>query len=91
MVASVKEIDALNITLFNSCINFTNVHLCNYCTKIFVILSYVVTKHVIDFRKEPILLQNVGLIFTGQIILRIYGIYPQPIINHPTPPPTNHK
>ena len=33
-----KEIDALNITLFNSCINFTNVHLCNYCTKIFVIV-----------------------------------------------------
>ena len=38
MIASVKEIDALNITLFNSCINFTNVHLCNYCTKIFVIV-----------------------------------------------------
>ena len=37
MIASTKEIDALNITLFNSCINFTNVHLCNYCTKIFVI------------------------------------------------------
>ena len=27
-----------NITLFNTCINFTNVHLCNYCTKIFVIV-----------------------------------------------------
>ena len=38
MIASAKEIDALNITLFNSCINFTNVHLCNYCTKIFVII-----------------------------------------------------
>ena len=38
MIASAKEIDALNITLFNSCINFTNVHLCNYCTKIFVIV-----------------------------------------------------
>ena len=38
MIASTKEIDALNITLFNSCINFTNVHLCNYCTKIFVIV-----------------------------------------------------
>ena len=37
MIAFAKEIDALNITLFNSCINFTNVHLCNYCTKIFVI------------------------------------------------------
>ena len=38
MIASAKEIDALNLTLFNSCINFTNVHLCNYCTKIFVIV-----------------------------------------------------
>ena len=38
MIASTKEIDALNITLFNSCINFTNLHLCNYCTKIFVIV-----------------------------------------------------
>ena len=37
MIASAKEIDALNITLFNSCINFTNVRPCNYCTKIFVI------------------------------------------------------
>ena len=38
MIASAKEIDALNITLFNSCIDFTNVHLCNYCTRIFVIV-----------------------------------------------------
>ena len=38
MIASAKEVDALNITLFNSCINFTNVHLCNYCKKIFVIV-----------------------------------------------------
>ena len=38
MIASAKEIDALNITLFNSCINFTNVDVCNYCTKIFVIV-----------------------------------------------------
>ena len=30
MIASAKEIDALNITLFNSCINSTNVHHCNY-------------------------------------------------------------
>ena len=37
MIASAKEIDALNITLF-SFINSTNVHLCNYCTKIFVIV-----------------------------------------------------
>ena len=38
MIASAKAIDVLIITLFNSCINFTNVHLCNYCTKIFVIV-----------------------------------------------------
>ena len=38
MIASAKEIDALNITLFKSCKNFTNVHLCNYCTKMFVIV-----------------------------------------------------
>ena len=40
MIASAKEIDALIITLFNSCIfiNFTNVHLCNYRTEIFVIV-----------------------------------------------------
>ena len=33
VIASAKEIDALNITLFNSCINSTNVHHCHYCTK----------------------------------------------------------
>ena len=38
MIASAKEIAALNITLFNSRINFANIHLCNYCTKIFVII-----------------------------------------------------
>ena len=38
MITSAKAIDVLIITLFNSCINFTNVHLCNYCTKIFVIV-----------------------------------------------------
>ena len=38
MIASAKEIAALNITLFNSRINFENIHLCNYCTKIFVII-----------------------------------------------------
>ena len=37
VIASAKEIDALNITLF-SCIISTNLHLCNYCTKIFVIV-----------------------------------------------------
>ena len=51
---------------------------------------YVASKRVIDFCKEPILLQNVGLIITSQIILRIYGIYPQPI-THPTQPPINQE
>ena len=37
VIASAKEKDALKITLSN-CINSTNVHLCNYCTKIFVIV-----------------------------------------------------
>ena len=35
LIAFAKKKDALNITLSN-CINSTNVHLCNYCTKIFV-------------------------------------------------------
>ena len=38
MIASAKEIAALNITLFDSRINFANIHLCNYCMKIFVIV-----------------------------------------------------
>ena len=37
MIASAKEKDALNITL-SSCRNSTNVHLCDYFTKIFVIV-----------------------------------------------------
>ena len=37
MIASAKEKDTLNITL-SSCINSTNVHLRNYCTKIFVVV-----------------------------------------------------
>ena len=37
VIVSAKEKDALNVTL-SSCINSTNVHLCNYCTKIFVIV-----------------------------------------------------
>ena len=37
VIASAKEKDALNITM-SSCINSTNVHLCNYCTKICVIV-----------------------------------------------------
>ena len=37
VIASAKEKDALNITL-SSCINSTNVHLCIFCTKMFVIV-----------------------------------------------------
>ena len=37
VIAPAKEKDALNITLSSS-INSTNVHLCNFCTKIFVIV-----------------------------------------------------
>ena len=37
VIASAKEKDALNITLSN-CMNSANVHLCDYCTKIFVIV-----------------------------------------------------
>ena len=37
MIAFAKEKDALNMTL-SSCINSTNALLCNYCTKIFVIV-----------------------------------------------------
>ena len=49
VIASAKEKDALNITLFNSFINSTNVHLCNYCTKIFVIVvNTCVCRHSVD-------------------------------------------
>ena len=63
MIASAKEIDALNITLFNSCINFTNVHLCNYCTKIFVIVvNTCVCRRCVDNKalilSYPILLHD---------------------------------
>ena len=59
MIASAKEIDALNITLFNSCINFTNVHLCNYCTKIFVIVENTcVCRRSVD--NKAIILSYVG-------------------------------
>ena len=37
VIASAKEKDTLNVTL-SGCINSTNVHLCDYCTKIFVIV-----------------------------------------------------
>ena len=62
MIASAKEIDALNITLFNSCINFTNVHLCNYCTKIFVIIvNTCVCRRSVD-NKALILSYPMGVI-----------------------------
>ena len=60
MIASAKEIDALNITLFNSCINFTNVHLCNYCTKIFVtVVNTCVCRRSVD--NKALILSYVGL------------------------------
>ena len=60
MIASAKEIDALNITLFNSCINFTDVHLCNYCTKIFVIVvNTCVCRRSVD-NKALILILSLG-------------------------------
>ena len=59
----VKEIDALNITLFNSCINFTNVHVCNYCTKIFVIIvNTCVCRRSVD-NKALILSYPIPVIF----------------------------
>ena len=50
MIASAKEIDALNRTLFNnSCINSTNVHLCNYCTKIsLIVVNTCVCRRSVD-------------------------------------------
>ena len=62
MIASAKEKDALNITL-SSCINSTNVHLCNYCTKIFVIVvNTCVCRRSVDNKvailSYPILIQG---------------------------------
>ena len=59
-----KEINAFNITLFNSCINFTNVLLCNYCTKIFIIVvNTCVCRRSVDNKalilSYPILLQKI--------------------------------
>ena len=55
VIASAKEIDALNKTLVNSCINSTNVHHCNYCTKTFVIVvDTCVYRRSVD-NKAPIL------------------------------------
>ena len=74
MIASAKEIDALNITLFNSCINFTNVHLCNYCTKIFVIfVNACVCRRSVD---------NKALILSYPILMRQTTTEPL-IIQHP--------
>ena len=68
MIASAKEIDALNITLFNSCINFTNVHLCNYCTKIFVIVvNTCVCRRSVD---------NKALILSYPVICLLSRLHP---------------
>ena len=76
MIAFAKEIDALNITLFNSCINFTNVHLCNYCTKIFVIVvNTCVCRCSVD---------NKALILSYPILS-----YPNRLFPPPTPPYLN--
>ena len=60
-----------NITLFNSCINFTNVHLCNYCTKIFVIVVNTrVCRRSVDNKalilSYPIhIIRALGPVYTG--------------------------
>ena len=78
MIASAKEIDALNITLFNSCINFTNVHLCNYCTKIFVIVVNTrVCRRSVD-NKAAILSYPIlsSCLATSALSALIFGLYP---------------
>ena len=70
MIASAKEIDALNITLFNSCINFTNVHVCNYCTKIVVIMV-----NTCVFRRS---VDNKALILSYPILAYIREYPPPP-------------
>ena len=84
MIASAKEIDALNITLFiNSCINFTNLHLCNYCTKIFVInVNTCVCRRSVD---------NKALIPTYPYPYGLWGVtvYMAYIREYPPPPVDN--
>ena len=67
VIASAKDIDGLNITLF-SCINSTNVHLCNYCTKIFVIVvNTCVSRRSVD---------NKAVILSYHPFIYIVGGYP---------------
>ena len=67
MIASAKEIDALNITLFNSCINFTNVPLCNYCTKIFVIVvNTCVCRRSVD--NKALILYILAMLLPGKFL-----------------------
>ena len=65
MIASAKEIDALN-----NCINFTKVHLCNYCTKIFVIVvNTCVCRRSVD-NKALVLKKNPSCRRTIQMVSR---------------------
>ena len=79
VIASAKEIDGLNITLF-SCINSTNVHLCNYCTKIFVIVvNTCVCRRSVD-NKAVILSYPVHLLS----LLRLLPYVCSPLTTLPT-------
>ena len=85
MIASAKEIDALNITLF-SCINSTNVHLCNYCTKIFVIVvNTCVCRRSVD-NKAVILSYPVHLLSLLRLLpwLRLLPYVCSPLTTLPT-------
>ena len=64
MIASAKEIATLNITLFNSRINFANIHFCNnYCTKIFVnVVNTCVYRHSVDNKALIYLSKVEGLV-----------------------------
>ena len=64
MIASAKEIDALNITLFNSCINFTNVHLCNNRLRV----HHAKFEHFISFITSPHIIQDVPF---GEKIIKL--------------------
>ena len=64
VIASAKEIDALNITLFNSCINSTNVQHRNYSTKIFVfVINTCVCRRFVD--NKALILSYPGYIMIG--------------------------
>ena len=96
MIASAKEIDALNITLFNSCINFTNVHLCNYCTKIFVIVvNTCVCRRSVDNKalilsypvlSYPVIFRGLGEGGGGSATKRLKKLNCKPEVSSPTQP-----